>query len=180
MQSVLNGQPFSIFPKDWKNKMRAVFYLTEFSARREPGTPKAKPADIFLNFNDKMRSKTCTCKIGDCTIPEAKRPLRFFNSLFLLRTTANTISCQTIAHIADALNGKLVDWPALFKEIILTELKNTTEELFKDKTTLLKSMIAPPLTMLHGALPTVSQEIEADILMSANFIEKPVSDKRKI
>ena len=162
--------------------MRAVFYLTEFSARRELRTPKVNAANIFPNFNDKVKSKTDTCKIGDYTIPEANRPLRFFNSLFLLRTTPNTISCQAIAHIADALNGKLVDWPALYREIILTELKNIKEELFKDKTTLLKSMIAPPLTMLliDGGLLTVSQEIEAGILMPANFIEKPVSKKRKL
>ena len=37
MESVLNGQPFAIFPKDWRNKMRAVFYLTEFSARNAKG-----------------------------------------------------------------------------------------------------------------------------------------------
>lgn len=133
MKYVLNGQIFRIFTKDWKNKMRAVFYLTIFSARKEPNTPKVKAADIFLNFNDKVKSKVRTCKILECTILEARRPLRFFNSFFLLRTTANIISYQAIAHITDALNGKPVDWPILFREIILTELKNLKEKLFKDK-----------------------------------------------
>lgn len=116
------------------------------------------------------------------TILEARRPLRFFNSVFLLRTTPNTISCQAISQIPDALNGKLVDWRVLFREIILAKLKNIKEELFKDKTTMLKSMLGPPLTMLlmDGGLLIVSQEIEACILMPANFIEKPVSKKRKI
>ena len=47
---------------------------------------------------------------------------------------------------------------------------------------MLKSMLGPPLTMLlmDGGLLIVSQEIEACILMPANFIEKPVSKKRKI
>ena len=46
----------------------------------------------------------------------------------------------------------------------------------------MKSMIAPPLTMLliDGGLLTVAQEIEADILMPTSFIDKPVSKKRKI
>ena len=87
-----------------------------------------------------------------------------------------------LVHIADALNGKLVDWPILFKEIILTELNSIKEELFKDKATMLKSLIPPPLTMLliDGGLLTVSQEIEVGILMPNNFIDKPVSKKRKI
>ena len=61
-----------------------------------------------------MKSKTGTCKINDCTIIEARKPLKFFNSLFLLRTSANTIACTAVVHIQDALNGKEVDWPALF------------------------------------------------------------------
>ena len=47
MEFVLNDQPLSIFPNDWKNKIRAIFNLTAFSARREPNTPKVKAADIF-------------------------------------------------------------------------------------------------------------------------------------
>lgn len=162
--------------------MRAVFYLTTFSATREHGTPKVRAANIFPNYADKVKTRAGTCKIVDCTIQEAKRPLRFFNSFFLLRTNTNTISCQAIAHIADALNGKLVDWPELFKEIMLTELRGLKEELFKDKTKVLKSMVGPPLTMLliDEGLLSVQQELEAGILMPPDVIEKPLSKKRKL
>ena len=182
MESVLNGQTFPIFGKDWRNKMRTVFYLTAFSATREPGTPKVRAANIFPNYADKIKTRAGTCKITECTIQEARRPLRFFNSLFLLRTNTNTISCQAIAHIADALNGKLVDWPELFKEIMLTELRTLKEELFKDKTTMLKSMVGPPLTMLliDEGLLSVQQELEAGILMPHDIVEKPNSKKRKL
>ena len=117
----------------------------------------------------------------ECTIPEARRPLRFFNSFFLLRTIANTISCQAIAHIADALSGKLVDWPALFWGIILIELKNIKNELFKDKTTMLKSMIGPPLTMLFidWRLLVVLQEIETCILMSLTSLKNQFQRKER-
>jgi hypothetical protein len=141
MESSLNGRVFPIFGKDWKNKMRAVFYISAFSAKREPGTRRVKEVDIFPNYNDKLRTKAGTCRIADCTIPEARRPLRFFNSLFLLRTNASTIPCSAITHISDALNGKLVDWPLLFRENLLAELKTIKEGLFKDKTTGLKSMV---------------------------------------
>lgn len=182
MESALNSQRFPIFPKDWKNKMRVVFYITTFLARREPGTPKVRATDIFPSYNEKVQSKAGMCKLSECTIQEAKRPLRFFNSLFLLRTTANTISCPVVIHITDALNGKQVDWLEIFRDILISELKSIKEELFKDKTTGMKSMIGPPLTMLLIAegLLTVPQEIEAGILMPADFIERPVSKKRKI
>lgn len=111
--------------------MRTIFYLTPFSAKREPGTPKVNAADIFSNFSDKAKIKTGTCKVVECTIPEARRPLRFFNSLFLLRTSTHTIPCQAVVHLSDVLNGKLVDWPSLFRDLIWAELKNLKEELFK-------------------------------------------------
>jgi hypothetical protein len=100
----------------------------------------------------------------------------------LLRTTTNVFSCQAISHIVDAFNGKLVDWLPLFRETIVTELKSLKEELFKDKTTMLKTMLGPPLTMMliiEGLL-SVQQEIEAGILMPPDFIDKPVSKKRKM
>ena len=68
-------------------------------------------------------------------------------------------------HISDALNGKQVDWPEIFREILITKLRTIKEELFKDKTTGLKSMIGPPLTMIliaEGLLP-VQQEVEAGV-----------------
>ena len=80
-----------------------------------------------------MRTKAGTCKIADYTILEARCPLRFFNSLFLLRTTANIISCSAITHIADALNGKLIGWPTLFRENLVAKMKNIKEGLFRDK-----------------------------------------------
>jgi hypothetical protein len=82
MESALNGQVFPIFLKDWKNKMRVVFHIATFSARREPRTPKVRTMDIFPSYNEKIRSKAGTCKLSKCTIQEAKRPLRFFNSFF--------------------------------------------------------------------------------------------------
>jgi hypothetical protein len=50
-----------------------------------------------------------------------QKNLLSLNSLFLLRTSANTISCTTVAHIQDALNGKEIDWPGLFYEYIKAE-----------------------------------------------------------
>jgi hypothetical protein len=114
MESVLNGKVFPIFNKDWRNQMRVVFYLTPFSARREPGTPKVVATDIFPNFGERAKSKAGTCKVVECTIFEAKRPLRFFNSLLLLHTSTHSILCQYITHIANALNGKPVDWPVVY------------------------------------------------------------------
>jgi hypothetical protein len=61
MEFVLNGQVSLIFPKDWKNKMRAIFYIKTFSAKRELGTPKVRAMDIFPSYNEKIRSKVCTC-----------------------------------------------------------------------------------------------------------------------
>lgn len=182
MESSLNGRVFPIFGKDWKNKMRAVFYISAFSAKREPDTRRVKEVDVFPSYNEKVRTKAGTCRIADCTIPEAKRPLRFFNSLFLLRTSASTLPCSAISHISDALNGKLVDWPLLFRENLLAELRNIKEGLFKDRTTGLKSMVGPPLTMLLIAeeLLTVSQEVQAGILVPS-ILEEPgqVTKKRK-
>jgi hypothetical protein len=77
---------------------------------------------MFPNIQDKMRNKLGSCIINDCTIPEARKPLKFFNSLFLLRTSANTIACTGVVHIQDALNGKEVDWPALYYDYIIMEL----------------------------------------------------------
>ena len=183
MESVLNGQVFPIFSKDWRNQMRVVFYLTTFSAKREPGTPKVAAADIFPNFGERAKSKAGTCKVAECTIPEAKRPLRFFNSLLLLRTNTHSIPCQYIVHITDALNGKPVDWPTVYRELIEAELKNLKHELFKDKSTLLKSMVGPPITMMLMAegLLSVQQEIEAGFLETSIFQDKsvPSSKKRK-
>ena len=183
MESALNGQVFPLFSKDWRNRMRVVFYLTQFSAKREPGTPKVAAADIFPSFGEKTKSKAGACKVAECTIPEAKRPLRFFNSLLLLRTSTHSIPCQYITHIADALNGKSVDWPAVFREIIETELKNLKHELFKDKSALLKSMVGPPITMLlmDEGLLSVQQEIDAGFLETSVLQDKivPSSKKRK-
>jgi hypothetical protein len=85
-------------------------------------------------------------------------------------------------HIIDALNRKQVDWPEIFRDKLISELKSIKEEVFKDKTTGMKSMIGPPLTMLLIAegLLIVPQEIEVDILMPADLIEKPIFKKRKI
>ena len=77
---------------------------------------------IFSSYHDKMRTKAETYKITNCTILEARRHLRFFNSIFSLKTSANTISCSIIIHIIDTLNGKLVDWPALFCENLMADL----------------------------------------------------------
>ena len=180
MESVLNGRVFPIFSKGWRNKIKALFYITTFSAKREPGTPTIKEAKMFPSYNDKMRTKAGTCKISECTIQEARRPLKFFNSLFLLRTSSNTISCSAIPHVVDALNGKSVDWPLLFKENIAMELKNIKEALFKERTTRLKSMVGPPLTMLLIAeeLLTVSQEVQAGILVPS-ILEEPCSVAKK-
>jgi hypothetical protein len=79
MESTLNGQVFPIFTKDWRNKMRAVFYITTFSAKREPRTPKVRAVDIFPSHHERARNKAGSCKIAKCTILEAKRPVRFLN-----------------------------------------------------------------------------------------------------
>lgn len=122
IESTLNVRGFYIFSKDWKNKMRAIINITIFPAKREPCTPKVKTVKIFSSYHDKMRTKAETYKITNCTILEARRHLRFFNSIFSLKTSANTISCSIIIHIIDTLNGKLVDWPALFCENLMADL----------------------------------------------------------
>ena len=181
METKLNGQMIPVFSKGWRQKMKAVFYLNTFLAKREPGTPRVHAADIFPNIKDKMRSKLGTCKINDCTIPEVRKPLKFFNSLFLLKTSATTISCTAVAHIQDALNEKKVNWPALFFEYIKLELISLEEGLFKDRNTGMRTLVGPPLTMLlisEGFL-TVQQEIEAEILMPTELTENPASKKQK-
>ena len=40
METTLNGHIIPIFSKDWRHKMKAVFYLNTFLAKREPGTPR--------------------------------------------------------------------------------------------------------------------------------------------
>ena len=100
----------------------------------------------------------------------------------MLRTNANTISCQAIAYITDALNGKIVDWPAIFKENMLIELKSLKEELYKDKTTMLKTMVGPPLTilLLNEGVMSVQQELAAGMLVPSKKLEqKPPNKKRK-
>lgn len=52
-----------------------------------------------------------------------------------------------MVHIQDALNGKEVDWPGLFYGYIKAELITLKEELYKDKTTNLRTVVGPPLTM---------------------------------
>ena len=94
MGTKLNGRTIPIFGKAWRKNMMVVFYLNTFSAKREPDTPKVKAADLFPNINDKINNKFGTYKIIECTIPEARKPFKFFNSLFLLETSANTISCS--------------------------------------------------------------------------------------
>jgi hypothetical protein len=51
------------------------------------------------------------------------------------------ISCTTISHIQDALNGKEVDWPGLFYEYIKDEFIALKEELYKKKTTTLRTLM---------------------------------------
>lgn len=162
--------------------MRALFYIDTFLAKREPGTPRVHAADLFPNIKEKMRSKLGTCKINDCTIIEARKPLKFFNSLFLFRTNANTISCSAIAHIQDALNGKEVDWLRLFYEYLKAELITLKEELYKDKTTILRTLVGPPITMLlaSGGFLTVQQEIGAGMLLPSQLEEKAPNKKRKL
>jgi hypothetical protein len=84
-----------------------------------------------------------------------------------LRTSAHTISCTAVAHIQDALNGKEVDWPGLIYEYIKIELITLKKELYKEKTTTLRTLVGPPVTMLliSEGLLTVQQEIGAGILM---------------
>jgi hypothetical protein len=62
---------------------------------------------------------------------------------------------------------KQVNWPEIFRDILISELKSIKEKLFKDKTTRMKSMIGLPLTMLliTEGLLTVQQEIKACILI---------------
>jgi hypothetical protein len=84
-------------------------------------------------------------------------------------------------HLQDALNGREVDWPALFYGYIKAELVTLKEALYKEKTTTLRTLVGPPLTMIliiEGLL-TVPQEIEAGILMPSELIEEPSSKKRK-
>jgi len=123
-----------------------------------------------------MKTKIGTCKINDCTIIEARRPLKFFNSLFLLRTSANTIACTAVLHIQDALNGKEVDWPALLYGYIKTELINLKETLYKDRTTTVRTFVGPPLTMMliNEGLLSVQQELEAGIFMPLDPMENHV------
>ena len=182
MHTKLNGNIIPIFGKAWRQKMRAVFYLNTFLAKREPGTPRVHATDLFPNIKEKMKNKLGTCRINSCTVPEARKPLKFFNSLFLLRTSANTISCSAIAHIQDALNGKEVDWPALFSEYIKAELITLKEELYKDKTTNLRTLVGPPVTMLLNSegLLTIQQELDAGILIPSELTETPACKKRKL
>ena len=158
--------------------MMVVFYLNTFSAKREPGTPKVKAADLFPNINDKINNKFGTYKIIECTIPEARKPFKFFNSLFLLETSANTILCNAVVHIQNALNGKEVDWHALFCDYIKMELISLKEALYKEKGTNMRTLVGPAITMLlstDGFL-TLQQEIEARM---TDFIEEPILKKRK-
>lgn len=161
--------------------MKGIFYLDTFSAKREPGTPIVHVADLFPSIKENMKTKMGTCKINVCTILEARKPLKFFNSFFLLKTSANTIACTIVVHIQDALNGRKVDWPALFYGYIKTKLINLKDALFKDKTTSLRTLVGPPLTMLlisDGVL-TVQQELDARILMPSKLEDKPPNKKRK-
>lgn len=182
METKLNAQLIPVFGKEWRQKMKAVLYLNIFSAKRENGTPKVRVADLFPNTNDKMNHKADTCKIMECTIHEARKPLKFFNSLFLLRTSASTMSCTAIVHIQYALNNKEVDWHALYYENIKMELIPLKEALYKDKTTGMRTLVGLLLTMLliSEEFLTVQQEIEAGILMPAELTEKPASKKRKM
>ena len=182
METKLNGRTIPIFGKAWRQTMNGVFYLNTFMAKREPGMPRVHATDLFPNIKEKMKSKIGTCKINDCTIIEARKPLKFFNSLFLLRTSANTITGTTIVHIQDALNGKEVDCPALFHGYIKTELINLKEALYKDKTTSLRTLVGPPLTMLliHDGFLTVEQELDARVLNPSETVEKHCEKKRKL
>ena len=64
---------------------------------------------------------------------------------------------------------------------IKTELINLKEALYKDKTTSLRTLVGPPLTMLliHDGFLTVEQELEAGVLNPSGLIEKPCEKKRK-
>ena len=129
-----------------------------------------------------MKNKLGSCRINECTISEARKPLKFFNSLFLLRTSANTISCSAVVHIQDALNGKEVDWPALYYEHIKMELISLKEGLYKDMNSGMRTLVGPPLTMwlISNELLTVQQEIDAGILMPSKLEERPLNKKRKL
>ena len=126
-------------------------------------------------------NKFGSCRINDCIVPQARKPLKFFISLFLLRASDNTIVCTAVVHVQDALNGKEVDWPRLFYNYIKMELTTLKEELHKSKTTALRTLMGPPLTMLlidEGHL-TVQHEIEAGILIIPEETEANPAKKRK-
>ena len=132
-------------------------------------------ANLFFNINDKIRNKLGSCKINNSTIPDAKNPLKFLNYLFLLRTSANTIACTTVLHIQDALNGKEMDWPALYYEDPKMELTSLKEWLYKDKYLRMQTLVGPPLIiwLISDALLTIQQDIYVGILMPSELEEKP-------
>lgn len=74
-----------------------------------------------------------------------------------------------------------MDWLEIFKGLIEAELKYLKEELFKEKSALLKSMVGPPLTMLLMAegLLTVQQEMEAGFLETSIFQDKTIPENKK-
>lgn len=128
-----------------------------------------------------MWIKLGTYKINDFTIIEGRKPLKFFNSLFWLRIRANTISCSVIAHIQHALNGKEVDWPGLFCDYIKAEFITLEEELYKDKTITLRTLVGSPIIMLlaFDVFLTVQQEIGADMFIPSQLEEKTPNKKKK-
>ena len=129
-----------------------------------------------------MWIKLGTYKINDFTIIEGRKPLKFFNSLFWLRIRANTISCSVIAHIQHALNGKEVDWPGLFCDYIKAEFITLEEELYKDKTITLRTLVGSPIIMLlaFDVFLTVQQEIGADMFIPSQLEEKTPNKKRNL
>ena len=80
--------------------MRAVFYINTF-LRKKHQAHQGCMSQIYFQI-----SMFGTCKINHYTIFEARKPLKFFNSLFLLRTSANTILCSVVVHIQDALKWR--------------------------------------------------------------------------
>lgn len=150
---------------EWRHKMKAQFYINTFLAKKEPCTPRVHAVDLFSNIKENMKRKLGTYKINDCTILEAKIPFKFFNYLFLFRTSANTIACSTIVHVQDAINWKEVDWPTLFNEHMKMELITLKEKLYKVKTTSLRTLIGPPFTMflISGGFLTIQQKKGRDI-----------------
>lgn len=181
-ETQLNGSKVHIFNTDWRVQMQSIFYLTPHQ-RNVDATDSSNQVNIqklFPNLRG-MKKRPENLKISECKLLEWRKPLRLLNSLLLLRTDASTIPSKFVQRLLNVINGEKVDWREELYDNIRVELLTLHQALFKEETSITRTMVGPHVVILlavQGHM-TVEQESKAGIWDPFKSFEKEEQQQKR-